>query len=75
VLDKNKQLIPSLPTSSFQGLIDDGTISGGMIPKLENAISAARSGVKTVNIMDGRVRHCILKALSGEVFGTRIIEG
>ena len=75
VLDKNKQLIETIPSSQFADLTSDGTITGGMIPKLENAVLAATGGVGVVNIMDGRVRHCILKALSGEVFGTRIVKG
>jgi acetylglutamate kinase len=72
VLDKDKKLIENLPTSSFGPLCNDGTITGGMIPKVENAVLAANGGCGVVSIMDGRVRHCILKALSGEVFGTRI---
>lgn len=42
---------------------------------VETASQAADAGVKVVSIMDGRVRHCVLKALSGEVFGTRVIRG
>ena len=45
-----------------------------MLQFLETATQAADAGVKVVNIMDGRVRHCVLKALSGEVFGTRIVK-
>ncbi len=75
VLDKEKKLIETIPTSAFSTLTADGTITGGMIPKLENAVLAASGGVGVVSIMDGRVRHCILKALSGEVFGTRIVQG
>ena len=73
VLDKNKSLIAEIVSSSLPSLISDGTISGGMIPKLETATSAVNSGVGVVSIMDGRERNCILKALSGEVFGTKII--
>lgn len=75
VLDKEKKLIETIPTSTFSTLTADGTITGGMIPKLENAVLAASGGVGVVSIMDGRVRHCILRALSGEVFGTRIVQG
>lgn len=42
---------------------------------LETAVQAVEAGVGIVSIMDGRVRHCILKALSGEVFGTQIVKG
>jgi acetylglutamate kinase len=41
----------------------------------ETAVQAVEAGVGAVSIMDGRVRHCILKALSGEVFGTSIVKG
>ena len=74
VLDKDKNLIDKIKSSSFKGLVSDGTISGGMIPKLETATQAVDAGVGEVSIMDGRVRHCVLKALSGEVFGTSIIK-
>ena len=42
---------------------------------LETAVQAVEAGVGAVSIMDGRVRHCVLKALSGEVFGTSIVKG
>ena len=74
VLDKDKNLIDKIKSTSFKGLVSDGTISGGMIPKLETATQAVDAGVGEVSIMDGRVRHCVLKALSGEVFGTSIIK-
>lgn len=70
VLDKNKQLIEKLPISSFESLVSDGTLSGGMIPKVENAVLAVRAGVKSVAIMDGRVKHSVLRALAGEKVGT-----
>ena len=75
VLDKDKQLIESIQSTRLHELVSDGTISGGMIPKLETATQAVEAGVGAVSIMDGRVRHCILKALSGEVFGTQIVKG
>ena len=75
VLDKNKALIPQIKSSSLPTLISDGTISGGMIPKLENAVGAVEAGCRSVSIMDGRVKHCILRALSGEEFGTFIVKG
>lgn len=75
VLDKDKQLIEQIPSSSLGALKDDGTISGGMIPKLETAAQAVEAGVGVVSIMDGRERHCILRALSGKKFGTLIKKG
>ena len=62
-------------TGKLSSLVADGTISGGMIPKLETAVESVNKGVGTVSIMDGRVRHCVLRALSGEIFGTKIIKG
>ena len=72
VLNKDKVLIDSIPVNKFQTLKDDGTITGGMIPKLETAVQAVQAGVGAVSIMDGRVPHSILRALSGEKFGTVI---
>lgn len=74
VLDKDKKLIEKITRADFEALKVDGTISGGMIPKLENAIQAVEAGCGAVKIMDGREKHCILRALSGEVFGTVIVK-
>ena len=57
VLDKEKQLIKRLNTKIINELIDDGTISGGMLPKLSGALEAANAGVNSVHIIDGRVPH------------------
>lgn len=70
VLDKQKNLLERLSTAQVQALRDDGTIFGGMIPKLETAVNAVQAGVQKVSIMDGRIEHGILRALSGEKFGT-----
>lgn len=75
VLNKDKKLIEKIPSKMLPSLVSDGTISGGMIPKLETASQAVDAGVGAVSIMDGRVRHCVLKALSGEVFGTQVVPG
>lgn len=75
VLDKDKALIPVIKSTTLPSLISDGTITGGMIPKLQTATGSVEVGVGAVSIMDGRVRHCILKALSGEEFGTCIVKG
>eukprot|EP00981_Chlorochromonas_danica_P003467 scaffold654_cov207-Ochromonas_danica.AAC.52 len=72
VLDKEKKLIENLSVARVQELRADGTIFGGMIPKLETATRAVEAGVGAVSIMDGRIEHGILRALSGEKFGTVI---
>jgi acetylglutamate kinase len=60
VLDKNGVLIPEMTVEQARALIVDGTISGGMIPKVENCIDAVNRGVEAAVIMDGRVPHCLL---------------
>jgi acetylglutamate kinase len=60
VLDKDKRLIPELSVAKAQALIADGTISGGMIPKVETCIEAVQSGVEAAVIIDGRVPHALL---------------
>jgi acetylglutamate kinase len=73
VLDKNMQLLTELSPTQIDGLIADGTISGGMIPKIAGALDAARSGVNAVHILDGRVPHAmLLEILSDMAFGTMI---
>ncbi|MCL8381381.1 MULTISPECIES: acetylglutamate kinase [Xanthobacter] len=63
VLDKNKQLIPRLTIAEAHALIADGTISGGMIPKVETCIYALEKGVEGVVILDGKVPHAVLLEL------------
>ncbi|MDQ0503512.1 acetylglutamate kinase [Xanthobacter agilis] len=63
VLDKNKQLIPRLTIAEAHALIADGTISGGMIPKVETCIYALEKGVEGVVILDGKVPHAVLVEL------------
>jgi acetylglutamate kinase len=54
-------------------LIDDGTISGGMLPKVDCALDAVKNGVKTAHIIDGRVSHALLlEVLTSEGVGTLI---
>ncbi len=60
VLDKQKNLIPELSLSEARRLMQDGTISGGMIPKLETCIQAVEQGVDAAVILDGRVPHALL---------------
>ena len=63
VLDKSKKLIPELSMKEARKLIADGTISGGMIPKVETCIDALERGVEGVVILDGKVRHAVLLEL------------
>lgn len=73
VLDKEKQLIKRLNTKSINELIEDGTISGGMLPKLTGALEAANAGVNSVHIIDGRVPHSLLlEILTNDGVGSMI---
>src|SRR5690554_2188718 len=73
VLDKNGQLLRKLSASTIDDLFADGTISGGMLPKISSALDAARNGVNSVNIVDGRVPHCLLlEILTDQGVGTMI---
>lgn len=63
VLDKNGNLIPSMTIDEARALIDDGTIQGGMIPKIENCIDVVNQGVDAASIIDGRVPHAVLVEL------------
>jgi acetylglutamate kinase len=63
VLDKNKKLIPEMTVNDVRRLIADGTISGGMIPKVETCITALEQGVEGVVILDGKERHAVLLEL------------
>lgn len=66
VLDKNKQLIKELSVADAQALIKDGTISGGMIPKVETCIDAIKRGVEGVVILNGKTPHSVLLELFTE---------
>ena len=73
VLDGSGQLMPRLSAAHIDAMVADGTISGGMIPKISGALDAAKSGVKAVHIVDGRVPHVLLlEILTGQAFGTMI---
>ena len=73
VLDKQGALLTDLTARQIDELIEDGTISGGMIPKIEGAIDAAKSGVNAVHIVDGRVPHAmLLEILTDQAYGTMI---
>ena len=73
VLDKNGTLLTGLTPREIDGLVEDGTLSGGMLPKIGSALDAARNGVKSVHIIDGRVEHCLLlEILTDHGVGTMI---
>ena len=70
---KNDELLTGLDTQQVQSLIRDGTIHGGMLPKIRCALDAVAAGVKTAHIIDGRVEHAVLLELfTDEGVGTLI---
>jgi acetylglutamate kinase len=73
VLDKEGKLLTDLTARRIDELFADGTISGGMLPKIAGALDAAKSGVNSVHIIDGRVPHVLLlEILTAQAFGTMI---
>ncbi|MFA7438186.1 acetylglutamate kinase [Castellaniella sp.] len=73
VLDKNGQLLRKLSARTIDELFQDGTLSGGMLPKISSALDAARFGVNSVHVIDGRVPHCLLlEILTDRGVGTLI---
>lgn len=73
VLDKNGRLLTNLSAREIDTLFADGTISGGMLPKISGALDAAKSGVNAVHIIDGRVPHAmLLEILTDQAYGTMI---
>ncbi|MCS6996011.1 MAG: acetylglutamate kinase [Casimicrobiaceae bacterium] len=73
VLDKNGRLITGLSYAEIETLFADGTISGGMKPKIQGALDAVRNGVASSHIIDGRVEHALLlEILTSEGVGTMI---
>jgi acetylglutamate kinase len=73
VLDKDGKLLTGLTPKQIDGLVADGTLSGGMLPKISSALDAARGGVRAVHIIDGRVQHALLlEILTDEGVGTLI---
>ncbi len=76
VLDKQGQLLTGLTAARVDELFADGTISGGMLPKISSALDAAKSGVNSVHIIDGRVPHALLlEILTDAGVGTMIKAG
>jgi len=73
VMDKSGNLLTDLTAREIEGLFADGTISGGMLPKISSALDAAKSGVNSVHIIDGRIEHSLLlEILTEQAFGTMI---
>jgi len=73
VLDKDGQLLTGLTPREVDALVSDGTLHGGMLPKIAAALDAARSGVNTVHIIDGRVENAVLlEVLTDQGVGTLI---
>jgi len=71
ILDKQEKLLTGLSTREVDDYIADGTIHGGMLPKVHCALDAVKSGVKTSHIIDGRVEHAVLlELLTDEGVGT-----
>lgn len=73
VLNQAGELLTDITAREVDALLEDGTISGGMVPKIAGALDAAKSGVQSVHIVDGRVPHALLlEILSDQAFGTMI---
>jgi acetylglutamate kinase len=73
VLDRDGTLLTGLTPAQIDEMVADGTLSGGMLPKISSALDAARSGVRSVHIIDGRVQHALLlEILTDEGVGTLI---
>ena len=72
--DDPTSLISELSVTEAKGLIDDGTVAGGMLPKVKSCISAIDNGVHRVHILDGRIEHCLLlEIFTNKGIGTAII--
>ncbi len=73
VLDQKGQLITGITPKQIDEMVEDGTLSGGMLPKIGSALDAAKNGVKSVHIIDGRVEHALLlEILTDHGVGTMI---
>ena len=73
MMNKKGELLTDLTAHEIDEMFADGTISGGMLPKISSALEAAKSGVNTVHIVDGRIPHAILlEVLTEQAFGTMI---
>jgi acetylglutamate kinase len=74
VLDSGKKLINTMTKQDAQNLIDQGTVEGGMFPKVKCCLKALRGGVKKAHIVDGRLKHAILlEVFTDKGIGTEIV--
>ena len=74
VLDAEHKLIPSITAAAARDLIARGVITGGMIPKVENALAALAEGVRKVHVIDGRLEHALLlEIFTREGVGTQVV--
>ena len=73
VLDREGKLVTDVTPKQIDEMVSDGTLSGGMLPKINSALDAARNGVKSVHVIDGRVEHALLlEILTSHGVGTMI---
>ena len=73
---KDGEVISELDVNEAEALIEDGTINGGMIPKIKNCIDAINNGVSRVHILDGRIPHCLLlEFFTDKGIGTAVLAG
>ena len=73
VLDSGGKLVTDVTPKQIDEMVSDGTLSGGMLPKINSALDAARNGVKSVHVIDGRVEHALLlEILTSHGVGTMI---
>ena len=72
VLDAGRRIVTEMTVAEVQAAVADGTITGGMIPKVENCVAAVQQGVRAAVILDGRVPHGCLLEMFTEGFGTLI---
>ena len=75
VLDNQNNLITGIKPNDIEALIKDGTLSGGMLPKIESAMDAAKGGVNSVHIIDGRVEHALLLEILTNLGVGKLIKG
>ncbi|ASK88322.1 acetylglutamate kinase [Sphingorhabdus sp. SMR4y] len=76
VLDKEGELLTDLDPQKIQALVDEGTISGGMIPKLETCVNAVQGGVDAAVVLDGRIPHAmLLEIFTSKGAGTLVKDG
>ena len=74
VLDRNKALIQAMDDRMTRQMIEEGTIAGGMFPKVKCCLKALRAGVKKAHIVDGRLKHTILlEMFTDQGIGTEIV--